>query len=380
MNAVFVNLVTDIDTNEWNRLLGAQHPFLRHEFLAALESSGCVSTATGWEPCHLALYDQGQLCGALPLYRKTNSWGEFVFDWAWSDAYQHHGLSYYPKLVATIPFTPATSPRCLIGPGQNPDLIRRTLIAATLEYARKLDLSSMHLLFLPSDDAKSATDGGMLLRKDCQFHWQNRDYRCFDDFLNELSSAKRKKIRRERRRIDEAGIRFRHLSGAELDQRLWGEIMPLYSGTYWRRGREPYLNEAFFNCISNTLPDHIHVVLAIKDQQTVATAICFRSDDTLYGRYWGCSEQFHSLHFETCYYQGIEYCIENRIDRFEPGTQGEHKISRGFIPTETWSAHWLADPRFHSAIRQYLKDEKKQINQYMDMATAHVPYRNTPRH
>ncbi len=379
MQASIVNAVTDIHTDEWNGLAGAHHPFLRHEFLAALESSGSVSSATGWEPCHIALYDGGRLCGALPLYRKSNSWGEFVFDWAWSDAYHRAGLPYYPKLVSAVPFTPATSPRFLSAIDCDPAEIRRLLTSAALQLAGDLGLSSLHLLFIPPADAQSAAAAGMLLRKDCQFHWQNRGYRHFDDFLGELSSAKRKKIRRERRRIREAGIRFRHLGGAELDQELWRAIMPLYAATFRQRGREPYLNEAFFTQISATLAEHILVILAIRDEQPVATAICFQSDDTLYGRYWGSSRQFHSLHFETCYYQGIEYCIDRRLERFEPGTQGEHKISRGFVPTETWSAHWLSDPRFSVAIEQYLNREKEHIDQYIELTSAHVPYRKTSR-
>jgi hypothetical protein len=376
-NAEIIYDISRIDSAEWNRLQGTDTPFLRHEFLSALESSACVGPGTGWRPCHVALFDhRGSLTGALPLYEKTNSWGEFIFDFAWANAYQQAGLRYYPKLVSAIPYTPATSPRCLIAPDRDSPAILRQLIEAARAHAGDIQASSLHLLFPTEREARQFEAEGLLLRKDCQFHWHNRGYERFEDFLGELTSAKRKKLRRERRRISESGISFQIRQGHELDTGDWARIMPLYASSFWRRGREPYLNEKFFIEISRRLPDQILVILAVHGDEPIAVAICFRSDDTLYGRYWGSSGRYHSLHFETCYYQGIEYCIANGLARFEPGTQGEHKISRGFVATETWSAHWLSHPQFAEAVNDYLVRERDYIDDYIDAVREHEPYRH----
>jgi len=368
--------ISAIESTEWNALSGTDCPFLRHEFLATLESTGCVGPGTGWHPCHVILHDDdGRLTGAMPLYRKTNSWGEFVFDFAWADAYRHAGLHYYPKLVSAIPFTPTTGPRTLAAPDQDEPEIINLLLDAGRSHATELGLSSLHILFPSQQEADLYENEGMLIRKDCQFHWHNRGYGAFDDFLGELTSAKRKKLRRERRRIAEAGIGFRIATGGELGDRDWDALMPLYASSFWRRGREPYLNQEFFRRVSQALPEQIVVIIAEFQHEPIATAICFRSDDTLYGRYWGSSGRYHSLHFETCYYQGIDYCIENELTRFEPGTQGEHKIARGFVPTETWSAHWLSHPQFAAAIDDYLDRERGYIDEYIDAVNEHVPYR-----
>jgi len=379
MRAEITDAIRSVDPGQWNRLIGTDSPFLRHEYLAAMESAGCVGEGTGWNPCHVLLYDnQALLTGAMPLYRKTNSWGEFVFDFAWADAYRQAGLHYYPKLVSAIPYTPATGPRCLVAPGQDPAALLHELVDGARQHAEKIQASSVHLLFPTSREAELLERDGLLIRKDCQFHWHNRNYTCFDDFLGELTSVKRKKLRRERRRIDEAGISFRILHGDELDADSWQKIMPLYASSFWRRGREPYLNQAFFVEVSARLPEQVVVILAIHENEPIATAICFRSNDTLYGRYWGSTGRYHSLHFETCYYQGIDYCIANGLQNFEPGTQGEHKISRGFVPTETWSAHWLSQPQFAAAIDHYLDRERIYIDEYMDAVRQHAPYRHQP--
>jgi predicted N-acyltransferase len=249
------------------------------------------------------------------------------------------------------------------------------LFEAARELAEQLELSSLHLLFPTSHEADRLKRLGLLIRKDCQFHWQNHGYDSFEDFLAELTSIKRKKLRRERRRIAESGISIRALHGDELDAATWEKIMPLYASSFWRRGREPYLNQAFFVTITRTLPEQIVVFLAVYNREPIAVAVCFRSADTLYGRYWGSSGRYHSLHFETCYYQGIDYCIANGLSRFEPGTQGEHKIARGFVPTETWSAHWLSHPQFAAAIDEYIDRESDYIDDYMDAVQGHVPYK-----
>jgi len=368
--------LADVPVADWNGLFGSECPFLRHEFLLALEETGCVSGTSGWQACHLLLRDDpGQLIGAMPLYLKNNSYGEFVFDFAWADAYRRSGLRYFPKLVSAVPFTPATSTRLLYRRDHEPGQVAAALLAGAVELARQTEASSIHVLFPTAGEMEFLSRAGFLARKDCQFHWHNRDYADFDAFLGEFTAEKRKKARRERRRVAEAGISFVRLTGTEIDSALWGKLLPLYASSFWRRGREPYLNDAFFMRISSAMPDAVLAIVALRKGEPVATALCFRSPDTLYGRYWGSEGDYHSLHFETCYYQGIEYCIEQGLKVFEPGTQGEHKISRGFVPTETWSAHWLSHPQFASAIDHYLDRERAHIDDYIRSVNDHVPYR-----
>lgn len=368
-----------VDAAEWDALDGGAQPFLRHAFLLALEDSGCIGEGTGWLPQYITARDAaGVLRAALPLYRKQHSRGEFVFDFAWADAYHRAGLPYFPKLVAAVPFTPVSGPRLLTHPAADRPACRAALLEGVLALARAQAVSSLHLLFPTGEEAGELEARGFLLRKDCQFHWHNHGYGSFEDFLAGFTAAKRKKAKRERRRVMEAGIRFRLLHGGEIDDRLWREIMPLYAGTFWQRGREPYLNEDFFRRVAAALPEHFLVVLAMLHGQVVAVAMFFRGADTLYGRYWGSSGEHHSLHFETCYHQGIEYCIAHGLQRFEPGTQGEHKIARGFEPAPVWSAHWLADQRFAAAIAQYLDQERSLVEGYMDEVREHVPFRREP--
>ncbi|MDH3977634.1 MAG: GNAT family N-acetyltransferase [Gammaproteobacteria bacterium] len=375
MHVEFADTITGINPEAWNRVSGIDHPFVRHEFLATMEVTGCVGPGTGWQPLHALLYDEQQLVGALPLYEKTDSWGEFVFDFAWANAYHEAGLNYYPKLVSAIPFTPAAGQRILVAPDTDFDTASDLLINAVTHRAKEQNLSSAHILFTQNRDNEKLADKGFLLRKDCQFHWENRDYSDFDDFLAQLRSSKRKKLRRERRRIEEAGVHFKTLKGSEITTELWQDIMPLYASSFLRRGRAPYLNQSFFEHIAVLLPEHLLVIVAFHEEQPIASAICFLSKDTLYGRYWGSAGRYHSLHFETCYYQGIEYCIKHGLQRFEPGTQGEHKIARGFEPVATWSAHWLSHPQFASAIDDYLEREKIHTEEYMEAVRDHVPFK-----
>jgi len=380
MQTRVIDSITEIDSESWNSLLVDGNPCLRHEFLATLELSGCTGALAGWRPNHLLCFSgDAKLVGALPLYLKSNSYGEFVFDFSWANAYHQAGLNYYPKLVSAIPFTPITGPR-LLATGTQSEIknIHLTLLAAAKAEARAATLSSLHVLFPDAEQTQLLASSDMLLRKDCQFHWYNKDYQSFDDFLAGFTASKRKKTRRERRRIKEAGIVFEARNGDELSPADWDKIMPLYSHTFLRRGREPYLNQEFFLRLSQTLPAALVVFMGFLDEELVATAICFRSDTTLYGRYWGASRFIDSLHFETCYYQGIEYCIKEGLQFFEPGTQGEHKISRGFVPTETWSAHWLAREDFAQAIDAHLQQERQHIDQYIIVAGEHIPYRSKP--
>jgi predicted N-acyltransferase len=365
--------IGDIEAADWNRLAGSDYPFLRHEFLLAAEFSGSVSPDSGWTPRHLTVRaDDGELQGAMPLYEKSHSWGEFVFDWAWANAYHRAGLPYYPKLVSAVPFTPATCPKLLCGANA---AVQPALVAAAIELADQSAYSSVHLLFPTDAEMQAAQAAGFQPRKDCQFHWQNAQYADFDDFLAGFSAAKRKKARRDRRRVAEAGIRFRRLSGHELDAGRWTRIHELISHTFRERGSVPYFNREFFVTWSAARPDDVLVIQAERGPEVVAAAVFFVGADTLYGRYWG-SEGYHdALHFETCYYQGIEYCIAAGLSHFEPGTQGEHKISRGFTPVETRSAHWLARPEFHEAVGRYTETEAEHVEQYMRLVDEHSPFR-----
>ncbi len=367
--------IADIAAAEWNAVAGDEYPFLRHEFLLAAEQTGSVSADAGWIPRHLTVEKDGTLLGAMPLYEKDHSWGEFVFDWAWARAYERAGLPYYPKLVSAVPFTPAPSRRLLLAENAGAD-VARVLIDGAIALAEKTGCSSLHILFPLEDELPLFRDAGLRVRKDCQFHWENRDYADFDAFLQTFTAVKRKKARRDRRRVSEAGIQFRRLRGADLDTDTWETVFRMISITFMRRGSLPYYDLDFFLRIAAALPDNILVILAEQDGQPIAAAVFYESASTLYGRYWGSTGYHNALHFETCYYQGIEYCIDKGLQRFEPGTQGEHKISRGFAPVYTWSAHWLAHPEFLSAIGDYLEEEGHHVDRYVDAIDSHSPYRD----
>lgn len=368
--------IAEIAADDWNRLCGTEYPFLRHEFLSLAEQTRCVSAEQGWTPRHLSITERGRVRAAMPLYEKSHSWGEFVFDWAWANAYEQAGLSYYPKLVSAVPFTPAPSRRLLLADTDDTEAAGR-LIDGAVELAMQSECSSLHVLFPTADEIGLLESAGLLTRKDCQFHWKNRGYRTFDDFLATFNSAKRKKAKRDRRRAAENGIQFRRLKGHEMDDSHWSIVHTLISRTFMRRGSLPYFNEEFFRSVGRQLPDNILVILAEKDANAVAAAVFFDSEDVLYGRYWGSNGHYDALHFETCYYQGIEYCIDTGKQVFEPGTQGEHKISRGFSPVTTWSAHWLAHPEFADAISKYLDHESRHVERYMAAVDSRSPYKSS---
>ena len=366
-----------VDAAAWNALAG-DSPFLRYEFLHALEQSGCVGAGTTWQPCYIVAHDARGLAGALPLFIKYDSHGEFVFDWGWADAYERTGGNYYPKLVAAVPFTPATGRRLLLRDEADTE-IAALLIGGARSLAIEIGASSLHFLFPTEAECSTLERAGFLARKGCQFHWANDGYQHFDEFLGRFSADKRKKAKRERRRVAEAGIVFEHRKGNELTAADWDAVVEFYSRTFWCRGREPYLNREFFATAAATMPNDLLVVLARRHGVPIATAICFRSRTTLYGRYWGSGADFHSLHFETCYYQGIDYCIREGLKRFEPGTQGEHKIARGFVPQPTWSCHWLRDQGLHRAVGAFLARETRHVDAYIDELGEHVPYRQVSR-
>jgi uncharacterized protein len=370
--------IDELNAREWNALGGDRNPFLRHQFFAALEHTGCVGTGTGWDPCYFALKDNQGLAAAVPAFRKAHSYGEFVFDFAWAQAYSRFGARYYPKLTVAVPFTPATGPRLLVRADLDHRIVARRLLADIESYTSGHSLSSVHALFLDEPARQACEQAGWLIRRDCQFHWTNHNYPSFEDYLDTFTADKRKKAKRERRRVAEAGIAFQTRMGAELDERTLDHVYAFHRDTFLRHGHEPYLTRAFFSEAAQTLGDALMVKLAVRAGRPVAAAIFFWSKEALFGRYWGASADYNSLHFEACYHQGIEFCIEQGVARFEPGTQGEHKVSRGFEPTLTWSAHFIQNRRFRDAIEDYLAREGASVDAYAAEVQTHVPYKQTP--
>jgi predicted N-acyltransferase len=365
----------DIRAADWNALGAAGNPFARHEFLAALENSRSVGRAAGWEPRYLTLHDDRGLAAGAAAFVKTHSYGEFVFDFAWARGYERLGRRYYPKLTLAAPFTPATGPRLLVRADLDRDELAARLLGELERHAASHGLSGVHALFLDEAARAACARRGWLLRRDCQFHWINRGYTSFEHYLATFTAEKRKKARRERRRVAEAGVHFETRLGGELDEPLLDRIYALHRDTFLRHGHEPYLTREFFGEVSRTMPESLMVKLACRGRGVVAAAIFFLGADTLFGRYWGAAADYHSLHFEACYHQGIEFCIERGIARFEPGTQGEHKVSRGFEPAISWSAHYIADPAFRAAIGEYLEREGAAVDAYALEVQGHVPYR-----
>ena len=366
-----------VSAADWNRLAGDHNPFLRHEFLIALENNACLHPY-GWKPLHLLAQEDGQLVGATPLYLKENSYGELVFDHAWAEAYQRNGIPYYPKLVAAVPYTPVSGARLLRRAGSDADgRIGRALIQAAIDLAKRFELSSVHWLFPDQGDRQLLADADMLQRSDTQFHWFNREYADFDAFLAQLSSAKRKKIRRERRRVREAGVSMEVRNGHDMSPTLWAELHRLYESTFDRKSGWPTLSLGFFEEIGRTLPEQVIIILARHEEKIVAGTFNMRGTDTFFGRHWGCHQGFHSLHFEACYYQPMAYCIAQGLRRCEAGAQGEHKLSRGFQPVPTHSAHWIAHPEFRRIIGDHLHHEQRAQGDYRDTLQQHSPFRQT---
>jgi uncharacterized protein len=363
-----IDTLRGVDPRAWNALAG-EHPFLRHEFLHALHETGCACEHTGWSPHYLTLWQNTSLVGAMPLYAKSHSYGEYVFDWSWADAYHRHGLSYYPKLLGAIPFSPVIGPRLLA----RDEATRGLLLRTALQLAR--DVSSLHVLFPVESEAREMQAQGMMLRRSVQFHWENRGYANFEEFLSDLASAKRKKIRQERRRVQETGVRLRRLVGADIRDEHWSFFTRCYNNTYRAHRSTPYLNLEFFRRLGDALSEHVLMVLAELDGKPIASALNIFSPTTLYGRYWGSIAHVPLLHFEVCYYQVLEFCIERGIRVFEGGAQGEHKLARGFLPTQTWSAHWLARPEFADAVESFLARESTGIERYVDELNEHSPFR-----
>ena len=359
-----------VDPTRWDELAQG-NPTLAHAFLDSLHASGCASERTGWAPRFVTLWNGDRLEGAVPLYVKTHSRGEYVFDWAWADAYEQNGLAYYPKLLVAVPFTPAKGARLMA----SDDAVRARLAQALVESARSSDVSSLHVLFPADADAAALRAAGLMERTGVQFHWRNPGYGSFEEFLGALSHDKRKKIRQERRRVAEAGVSLRRLTGREATEADWDFFSQCYRRTYREHRSTPYLTREFFGLLAARMPDNVLLVIAEAGGRPIAAAMDLFGRDALYGRYWGAMERVPGLHFEACYYQALEFCIERGIALFEGGAQGEHKHARGFLPEATRSFHWLAHPGFERAIDDYLAREGAHVSAYIDELNEHSPFR-----
>ena len=376
MEVHFLKKISDIEKQEWDTVVDSDYPFLEYNFLNTLETSTCVSEASGWSPFHLIVRNKNEITAVMPLYVKTDSQGEFIFDWSWADAYYRNGLNYYPKLVSSIPFTPASGPRLSIKKGNKRKEITELVNKAIKNVSDELDLSSMHVLLPEVSELEEFIKAGFSLRTSYSFHWFNNKYEIFDDFLCDLTSRQRKNIKKERQKIDAQGIKIEKVRGKDISEEMIVCFYNFYQVTYLKRGMSGYLNLEFFRGVIKLMPESILLVMAKNlEGNYVAAALNFYDSQKLYGRYWGCLAEYDSLHFETCYYQGIEFCIENNLSRFDPGVQGEHKIKRGFLPIETYSAHWIKDMRFKEAIDDFLHKETANIKHYNQQCASLLPFK-----
>lgn len=365
-----VESIKEIPSEQWDFLAGS-NPFLSHAFLSSLQESGCASPETGWIAKFITLWQDEQLIAGMPLYLKYHSWGDFVFDHAWAQAYERAGLHYYPKLQSSIPFTPATGMRLL---APTPEL-RAALLQAAIRLAQELGVSSLHCLFPTEAQAQEMQEQGMMLRQGAQFHWRNTGFADFEAYLANMTRDKRKRINQERRKVKDAGITFQRLTGSQITDAHWLHFQRCYENTHEQYRSPQALNLDFFRRIGALMAEKILLVIALRDGKPIAGALNFFHHEALYGRSWGALEFHSGLHFETCYYQAIEFCFEHNIPLFEGGAQGEHKLSRGFLPETTWSAHWLAHPRFSQAIEDFLQRETKGVAMYIDELNEHTPFK-----
>ncbi|CAN5688495.1 GNAT family N-acetyltransferase [soil metagenome] len=371
-----IHSLTDVEQKQWDELLQLSsnpNPFLSYAFLHALHESGSACERTGWRPCYLTLWDENAVVAAMPLYEKAHSYGEYVFDWAWADAYHRHGLDYYPKLLSAIPFTPVSGNRLI---AKNL-LTQQLLIKELIRFQDEGSYSSTHILFPTEQESIALKDAGFLLRQGIQFHWINHGYENFDSFLSTLEQKKRKNIRAERRKVAQEGVEFRHIQGQDMTETDWQVFKSCYDHTYAEHNSTPYLNLDFFLRIGRTMPEHIHLVFATLNNQVIAASLLIHNEQTVYGRYWGCLKEIDCLHFETSYYQAIEFCIANKIKVFEGGAQGEHKIARGFLPQKTTSAHHLTEPGFSDAVALFLQRETGGVEQYLSDLNDRTPFKST---
>lgn len=380
-----ISSLTEVTEQDWNGCCfndATRHnPFLSHQFLSALEDSGCATAETGWLAQHVIIRNQGAVVGVMPLYLKNHSYGEYVFDHAWANAYQTAGGKYYPKLQSSIPFTPVAGPRLMVCPSQakvNKREIQDHLLQCALTLAKGLEVSSLHVTFSEKDEWDFMAEHGLLRRQDQQFHWLNQGYGSFDDFLTALSSRKRKNIRKERRQALEGGIEVEILTGHEITAEHWDHYFAFYLDTANRKWGRPYLNRQFFMLLGEKMSDQIVLIMCRREGRYIAGALNMVGDDTIYGRYWGALENHRYLHFEVCYYQAIDYAIKHGLTKVEAGAQGEHKLARGYLPTSTYSAHWISNPSFKSAIADYLIQERSAVKQNQEILATFAPFKKGP--
>ena len=366
-----------ISSTQWNSLSGTEFPFSEHAFLEALEESACVGEDSGWKPCHLVLWEDQKLQGALCLYEKNNGYGEYIFDWGWAKAYEQHGLNYYPKLVSAIPFTPATGAKLLVHPKADINNVRKKLMEGALKSMRDRQCTSLHFLFITAEELPAFTAMGFLIRHSFQFHWRNNNYRDFADFLKTLKGKRRKEIIRERKKIVDQRIYVEVLEGEAILVEHIQQMFLFYISTTNKKWGQAYLSEEFFQRIYKSMRKSIVLILAYAQGECVAGTINFKRGNCLYGRYWGCNRNYSNLHFELCYYQPLEYAIRHGIGLFEAGAQGEHKIQRGFLPEITYSAHWLEHKGFHNSVAKFLEEEKTAISRGLKEFSPHSPYRKS---
>lgn len=377
MDCHFLDSISDIAPSRWNKLAGNDYPFTRHEFLLAMEQSGSATSDNGWQAQHLLVTDNDKLLAAMPLYLKYHSYGEYVFDWSWASAYERNGKDYYPKLLSAIPYTPATGPRLLFAEDADATAITALIQQVLQQLCTQNNLSSAHILLSTRAQTSALSSPVLSPRASVQYHWFNDGFSNFDNFLASFNSRKRKSLRKERARVSAQGITLRQVPGSEISNDMWDDFYLFYQMTYSKRsGHGGYLNKAFFQQLSAHMPEQVMLVLAQHEGRNVAGALFFVGSNTLFGRYWGCREEFEMLHFEACYYQGIDYCITQGLQHFDPGAQGEHKIQRGFIPVHTHSLHYIQDTEFRRAIARFLEEEHEHLQQYRTEACEALPFNN----
>ncbi len=372
--------LSDISAGEWNALLPQDAgPFLRYEFLSTLEETNCIGGNTGWQVAHLTLKQNDLIVGALPMYLKQHSYGEFVFDWSWAQAYEQQGMPYFPKALCAIPFTPVQGTRVLHAKHIDKNFIEYRLIEGLKALVIQNDLSSAHVLFPQTSEARSLKERGFMLRDSVQFHWHNQGFASFEQFLSALTMKRRKNIRREREQVNRAGVVFRHVPGEKSSSADWEFFYRCYANTYAEHRSDPYLNETFFKLLAQRMPNNLHLIIALRNDIPIASSLLVvdSKNSKTYGRYWGAIDHIPCLHFETAYYQAIEYCISHKIQTFEGGAQGEHKMARGFLPTTIQSAHFIADPRFAKAVQHFLEREQLGIGAYVDELAEHSPLKSS---
>lgn len=379
--ARIIDSISELIETNWDALLpDNSNPFVRYAFLQTLEDTNCVGGKTGWQVAHLVIENcEGEALGAMPMYLKQHSYGEFVFDWSWAQAYEQNGLNYYPKILVAIPFTPVQGSRLLVAKNQDKHVIQDLLLESLKKLVLDNGLSSAHILFPSSDEIASLKKQQFMLRDSVQFHWHNQGYKTFDDFLAALTIKRRKNIRRERTQLLHHGLKYRHISGNEASPEDWSFFYRCYANTYLERASAPYLTEEFFQAIGKRMPNHLHLIVAYRSNLPIAASLLVvdRNSSKVFGRYWGAIEHIPLLHFEVAYYQAIEFCIKEGMKTFEGGAQGEHKMARGFLPVTLHSAHWVADLNFSKAIGHFLQRERNGVATYVDELEQHNPLKST---